>query len=124
MQDHPTHGAEILSHFSEFKNSVDIVRHHHERWDGNGYPAGLKGDAIPLGARILAVADAYDAMTEDRPYRPGMSAVEAVTRLKDGMGTQFDPKICATFIQMLIEDGTYVPPEIAPPLRVVTRGVG
>jgi hypothetical protein len=120
MQEHPAIGAKILSSYSAFQGSVAIVRHHHERWDGKGYPDGLKGDDIPIGSRIVAVVDSFDAMTADRPYRQGMSVTAAVERLKDGMGTQFDPKICAAFIQMLIEDGVYTPPDAAPHLHLVT----
>jgi hypothetical protein len=120
MEEHPKIGADILSSYSAFEGSVDIVRHHHERWDGNGYPDRLKGEQIPIGSRIISVADAFDSMTADRPYRRGMSVDDAVERLKAGMGSQFDPLVCATFIQMLIEDGMYVPPEPAPDLRIVT----
>lgn len=121
MEEHPVIGADILSSYSAFQSSVDIVRHHHERWDGKGYPDGIKGEAIPIGSRIIAVVDAFDAMTEDRPYRKGMSPKVAVDRLKDAMGAQFDAKICAAYIQLLIEDGIYVPPEQAPTLRLVPK---
>jgi HD-GYP domain-containing protein (c-di-GMP phosphodiesterase class II) len=77
------------------------VRHTHERWDGGGYPDGLAGDAIPLGARIIAVVDAYEAMTSERPYRKGMSLTEALTRLQDGAGTHFDPDVVAAFVDMV-----------------------
>jgi hypothetical protein len=109
MQEHPAIGADMLASFSAFDKSVAYVRHHHERWDGKGYPDRLKGEDIPIGARIIAVVDSYDAMTADRPYRKAMSSQEAVKRLKDAMGTQFDPRICATWVQLLIEDGTYIP---------------
>ncbi|PZS09452.1 MAG: hypothetical protein DLM70_01620, partial [Chloroflexi bacterium] len=113
MKNHTTMGAGILESYSAFKGSVAIVKHHHERWDGNGYPDGLKAEEIPIGARIIGVVDAFDAMTEDRPYRDGMSADEAVRRLKQGIGSQFDPRICGAFIQLLIEQGIYEP-EIEP----------
>jgi HD-GYP domain-containing protein (c-di-GMP phosphodiesterase class II) len=96
------------------------VKHHHERWDGKGYPAGLKGEEIPLGSRIISIVDAFDSMTADRPYRRGMSVEEAVERLKAGIGSQFDPVICAAFIQTLIDQGTYVPSEPVPDLHIVT----
>jgi putative nucleotidyltransferase with HDIG domain len=114
MRKHPVIGAEILDSYSMFKSSVSIVRHHHERWDGKGYPEGLSGDHIPLGARIIAVADSFDAMTADRPYRKGLSVDDAVERLKAGMGTQYDPKLCAIFIQILMEEGIYTPSEAVP----------
>lgn len=119
IEEHPVIGADILASYSGFRESLTFVRHHHERWDGRGYPDGLKGEEIPLGARIITVADSYDAMTSDRPYRTGMSVEEAVDRLKDGMGTQFDPTVTAKFIQILIEDGIYTPPQPVPDLRVV-----
>lgn len=119
IEEHPVIGADILSSYSGFRESLAFVRHHHERWDGRGYPDGLRGDDIPLGARIITVADSFDAMTSDRPYRRGMSVEEAVGRLKDGMGTQFDPTVTAKFIQILIEDGVYEPQEPAPDLRVL-----
>ncbi len=124
IEDHPVIGADILSSYSGFRESLAFVRHHHERWDGRGYPDGLRGEEIPLGARIITVADSFDAMTSDRPYRRGMSVEEAVTRLKDGMGTQFDPTVTAKFIQILIEDGAYAPPEPGPDLRVLRMETG
>ena len=119
MQEHPVIGANILSSYSAFQGSVDIVRHHHERWDGKGYPDGLKGGEIPLGSRIISVVDSYDAMTTDRPYRKGMSVDIAVERLKAGMATQFDTRVCAQFIDLLEKDGTYVPSQRAPVLHLV-----
>lgn len=124
MQDHPTIGANILSSYSAFQGSIEIVKHHHERWDGRGYPNGLKGDEIPIGSRIITVVDAFDSMTADRPYRRGMTIDDAVKRLKDSMGTQFDPRVSAAFIQLLIEQGTYVPMDsTGPDLRIVARDV-
>jgi hypothetical protein len=119
MEEHPVIGANMLASYSAFDNSVAFVRHHHERWDGRGYPDGLKGEDIPLGSRIIAVVDSFDAMTADRPYRKALGVDEAVERLKSGMGTQFDPRICATWIQFLIEDGTYIPAETPPHLHLV-----
>ena len=124
MEEHPVIGAEILASFSAFQGSVDIVKHHHERWDGSGYPDRIKGDAIPLGARIISVVDAFDAMTADRLYRRGMTTDDAVERLKNGIGSQFDPTVCATFIQVLIEQGIYLPPERTPELRLVPAEAG
>jgi HD-GYP domain-containing protein (c-di-GMP phosphodiesterase class II) len=125
MQDHPNIGANILASYSAFQGSVLIVKHHHERWDGRGYPNGLKGEEIPIGSRIITVVDSFDSMVADRPYRRGMSVDDAVKRLKDGMGTQFDPRVSATFIQRLIEQGAYTPFEsTGPDLRIVTRDAG
>jgi putative nucleotidyltransferase with HDIG domain len=124
MEEHPMIGATILESYSSFRESVDIVRHHHERWDGKGYPDGLKGEAIPIGSRIITVVDAFDAMTSDRPYRRGMSVEEAVERLKSGMGSQFDPRTCACFIQVLIEQGTFVPSDQAVTLHLVGQEAG
>jgi hypothetical protein len=124
MEEHPVIGASILASYSSFKESVAIVRHHHERWDGKGYPDGLSGEAIPIGSRIITVVDSFDAMTSDRPYRKGMSVREAVDRLKDGMGSQFDPRVCAGFLQLLIDDGLYVPHEPIMNLRLVGKEAG
>jgi HD-GYP domain-containing protein (c-di-GMP phosphodiesterase class II) len=73
------------------------VRHHQEAWDGSGYPDGLKGEAIPLGARVLAVVDTFGAITEARPYRPARTPAEAVAEIKRCAGTQFDPRVVAAF---------------------------
>lgn len=119
MSHHPEIGATILQSYTAFEGAVDIVRYHHERWDGSGYPQGLKGEEIPIGARILSVVDAFDAMTADRPYRRGAPVDEAVEMLKRGIGSQFDPTVCALFIQTLIDDGVYTPPVFTRELRVV-----
>lgn len=98
---HPAEGARILAPVRRLHPVVPIVRHHQERWDGTGYPAGLAGEAIPLGARILAVVDAYVAMTDDRPYRAARSHDDAVAELRRCAGTQFDPRIVAVFCKLL-----------------------
>jgi HD-GYP domain-containing protein (c-di-GMP phosphodiesterase class II) len=82
------------------------VELHHENWDGTGYPLGLSKDQVPLAARIVHVADAYDAMTSDRPYRRGMSSEEAVRALKNNAGTQFDPLIVTVFSKWVEKGGT------------------
>ena len=94
---HPDTGCGILSNIEELSDLADIIRHHHERMDGSGYPSGLSGDDIPLLSRILAVADAFDAMTSDRPYRPAMSDSEAFRRLRAGAGAQFDAGVVDIF---------------------------
>ena len=101
MRRHPEIGARILGRYQLYREGADCVLHHHERYDGTGYPRGLRGEEIPLGARILAVADAYEAMTSDRPYRRALSAEKAKEELKLGMGTQFDPTVVAAFLKIL-----------------------
>jgi HD-GYP domain-containing protein (c-di-GMP phosphodiesterase class II) len=80
-----------------------VLRHHHERMDGSGYPDGLRGDAIPLGARVVAVADVYDALTSDRPYRRAMSAADARRHLETAAGTTLDENVVAVFLGLLRE---------------------
>lgn len=98
MQLHPGHGATVIAKFRAFESGHPLVRHHHERWDGRGYPDKLAGEDIPLGARILAVADTFDALTSDRPYRAGMSVERALAILREGAGTQWDPRIVAAMV--------------------------
>jgi len=91
-------GAVIVGAVPGFEETLDGVRHHHERWDGNGYPRGLQGEAIPLMARVMAVADAFSAMTTDRPYRKGMSEDIALAILEAGSGSQWDPECVGVFV--------------------------
>jgi putative nucleotidyltransferase with HDIG domain len=98
MRQHPEVGSAMLAHFSLFREVAGFVRGHHERWDGQGYPDGLFGENIPLEARIIAVVDSYDAMTTTRPYRIALPHEEAVRRLREGAGRQWDPRVVATFI--------------------------
>jgi putative nucleotidyltransferase with HDIG domain len=100
MRAHAELGAELLARHGFCSEVVRIVRHHHERWDGGGYPAGLAGRQIPIGARVLAVVDGFDAMTSDRPYRAALRLNEAVYRLHDGSGTQFDPEVVEAFLRL------------------------
>ena len=97
---HPELGARILEH-ANLRDVASWVLSHHERLDGCGYPRELAGDAIPLEGRILAVADAYEAMTADRPYRRALSAAEARAELRRGTGTQFDPAVVTAFERVL-----------------------
>jgi len=97
IEQHAAIGAEIVSRLEAYKQSVDTIRHHHERWDGSGYPDGLEGERIPLGARIIAVADAFDAMTSDRVYRAALPVDVAFAELAKGRGSQFDPQIVDLF---------------------------
>jgi HD-GYP domain-containing protein (c-di-GMP phosphodiesterase class II) len=93
IQAHPASGAEILEVVPLLTPAVDVVGGHHERYDGSGYPLGLKGPDIPVVARIFAVVDALDAMTHDRPYRPARPLLEALAVLREESGKQFDPRV-------------------------------
>jgi ribonuclease P protein subunit RPR2 len=97
MQQHPMVGWEILRDVGFLGEAKDVVRSHHERWDGGGYPDGLAGEDIPVAARVFAVADTLDALTTDRPYRPGRSFEEARIIVEEATGTQFDPTAAAAF---------------------------
>jgi HD-GYP domain-containing protein (c-di-GMP phosphodiesterase class II) len=97
---HPVAGARMLAGVASVKHALGCILHHHERWDGNGYPHGLAGDEIPYEARIIAVADAYDAMTSDRPYRAAMSRDDARAEIERCSGTQFDPQIAGAFLAL------------------------
>ncbi len=99
IKQHPCLGANMITDVSFLEEARNLVLHHHERYDGLGYPDGLSGEAIPLGARLLAVADAFDSMTSDRSYRPAMSAEDAVNELYNNIGTQF----CPVAVQALAE---------------------
>jgi len=104
MKRHTLHGEEILKPLSELRDSLDGVKYHHERYDGKGYPEGLKGEEIPLIAAIICVADTLDAMTTDRPYRKGFSKAAAVLEIKNNIGTQFHPVPAKALIE-LFEEG-------------------
>lgn len=104
LRSHTEKGYEIANSNNELKGIADEIRHHHERWDGKGYPDGLSRESIPLLSRVIAVVDAYDAMTNDRSYRPAMSPADAMSELKRCAGTQFDPFIVSEFLQMLKEN--------------------
>jgi HD-GYP domain-containing protein (c-di-GMP phosphodiesterase class II) len=104
MRAHPAIGAQIVEPIRFLRGAVEIVRTHHERWDGAGYPAGLAGERIPLAARVFAIADSFDAMTSDRPYRSALSFEEALDEIRRGAGSQFDPTVARVFFGM-VEDG-------------------
>lgn len=103
MKRHPEAGYRIASTIPELAGVADYILAHHERWDGTGYPAGLAGEAIPLAARIMSVADAYDAMTSNRPYRKALTEQEAREELRVNAGSQFDPAIVRLFLDYLQE---------------------
>jgi len=104
MKRHPVIGAEILAPLEFMGPALPIVLHEHEHWDGSGYPDGLAGERIPLGARVILVCDAFDAMTTDRPYRSALPHEEATSRLRAGAGGQFDPAVVEVFLQTLHAD--------------------
>jgi len=103
MRQHPALGANVVSRFAAYRHGADIVRYHHEAWDGSGYPDGLAGEQIPLGSRIIAVADTFDALTTSRPYREGLSVDTAIEILERGAGSQWDPRVVAAMTGYLRE---------------------
>jgi putative nucleotidyltransferase with HDIG domain len=111
MREHAARGAEIVSRISSLKGCVPAIRHHHERWDGLGYPDGLSGKEIPIEAAIIAIADAWDAMTTDRPYAAALSMEEATMQLYAAKGKQFNPAVVDAFASVARQR----PSEILPP---------
>ncbi len=101
MKKHPETGAKILANYSFYEDGVNEVLHHHESWDGTGYPTGLTEENIPLGARIIAVADSFDAMTTDRPYRKGMPIIKALSILNDRRNIQWDARVVDAFLRVM-----------------------
>ncbi len=108
MRSHPEVGAKLISRFPDFSAGRDIVLHHHERFDGKGYPEGLAGEQIPLGARVVAVADTFDAMTSNRSYRQALPIEVVFAELERGRATQFDPRALDVFLVILREHPEYV----------------
>ncbi len=100
MRQHPLIGAQIIAPFEFLASGAQAIRHHHERWDGSGYPDGLAGEAIPLGARIVAVADVYDALTSTRPYRSAMSAAEAQEYLLAEADRTLDQQLVTALVRL------------------------
>jgi putative nucleotidyltransferase with HDIG domain len=100
LEQHPVLGEEILGRVKDMKELAEIVGSHHERYDGNGYPYGRKGEEIPLAGRILGVADALDAMLSDRPYRPAMNLLQALVEIRGNAGTQFDPNVVEALLRV------------------------
>ncbi|MCX5712560.1 MAG: diguanylate cyclase, partial [Candidatus Omnitrophica bacterium] len=101
IKKHPQIGAEIIRPVQSLHNVIPLVLYHHERWDGKGYPAGLKAEEIPVGARIIALADVYEALVSDRPYRKAFSKAKALRIIKENSGSQFDPNIVDIFLRIL-----------------------
>jgi GAF domain-containing protein len=104
MRSHSSTGSQLLGRIPFLEDAIPLVRHHHESWDGRGYPSGLKGKRIPLGSRVIAVADTYDAMTTDRPYRAALPPDRAYEEIVSRAGLQFDPEVVAAFVGAF-EDG-------------------
>lgn len=101
IQQHPSRGEKILQHLHFLDHARMIIRSHHERYDGKGYPDGLAGEEIPLGARVLAIADAFDAMISDRSYRSALTIDQSLAELEAGAGSQFDPRLVQLFTRMV-----------------------
>lgn len=119
IETHPDRGADMLLRYPGFGRGVDMIRFHHEAWDGTGYPRGLKGTAIPFGARVIAVADSFDAMTSDRPYRKGMPVHRAALEMQNGRGAQWDAECVDAFLSILPEIDLLTINGV-PPLRLIT----
>jgi len=119
MRTHPEIGARILADMEFLGDAVEIVRSHHERWSGDGYPEGLEGEDIPLGARIFSVCDAFDAMTSERPYRGALPFEHAVEEILTGSGSQFDPEVVKAFADLATDL-----PTLRPGLRPRDRSTG
>jgi putative nucleotidyltransferase with HDIG domain len=103
IREHPKAGVRLILRVAALREAIPYVLYHHERWDGSGYPSGKAGEEIPLEARVLAVADAFDAMTSDRPYRPALERDEAVAEVARCAGTQFDPEVVQVFLDLFAE---------------------
>ncbi|MGZ8630892.1 MAG: HD-GYP domain-containing protein [Actinomycetota bacterium] len=119
MREHPTIGAQIVSPIRFLAGAIEIVQSHHERWDGEGYPSGLRGERIPLAARVFAIADSFDAMTSDRPYRAAMPAERALEEIRQGAGTQFDPSVVRAFLDLVDEGGLELWPDASPAAHAI-----
>jgi HD-GYP domain-containing protein (c-di-GMP phosphodiesterase class II) len=113
MRLHPETGYSVLMNMSDFEREAEIALGHHERYDGSGYPRGLRGDAIPFRARLFAVIDAFDVITSDRPYRRARSYSEAAAEIAAGAGTQFDPQIVDAFLAIPPDEWAGIAGEVA-----------
>jgi putative nucleotidyltransferase with HDIG domain len=117
IRKHPKKGADILLEFPSLEQARKIILHHHERYDGKGYPEGLRGNDIPIGARLVAVADAFDTMTTDHSYRRMLSVQEAMRELIEGKCTQFCPVATKALIDALLKKRD-LPPKVVPPTEL------
>jgi ribonuclease P protein subunit RPR2 len=115
MRRHPEEGVRILAEIPFLDRALDVVRHHHERWDGGGYPDALRGEEIPLWARIFSVVDALDAITAERPYRPARSYESALDEIRTHSGTQFDPAVVEALERL---DPARIQPLLEPPQQL------
>jgi HD-GYP domain-containing protein (c-di-GMP phosphodiesterase class II) len=120
IEQHPLYGVEILSELTFIKEGLPVILHHHERYDGRGYPYGLKKEKIPLEARIAALTDAFDAMTSARPYRSALPLAKVVEQIRENSGTQFDPYLAKAFLKILGESNPAV--DLLSAIRIGTRG--
>jgi HD-GYP domain-containing protein (c-di-GMP phosphodiesterase class II) len=102
MRQHPVYAYELLSPIAYLRPALDIPYYHHERWDGLGYPCGLKGEEIPLAARLFAVVDVYDALISDRPYRPAWPKEAAQFYLREQAEKYFDPRVVEVFLELVV----------------------
>ena len=109
MKQHPTAALRILGQIRSLTDVTPSIVHHHEHFDGSGYPDGLAGEKIPIASRILLVTDAFDAMTNDRSYRKAMPVKAAVEELTHNKGGQFDPAVVDAFLRVLVRDGAHQP---------------
>ena len=121
MERHPVIGARILIGCDVHPFYVETVLYHHEAWDGRGYPTGLKGEEIPLSARILTIADVYDVLTSQRPYKEALSKDEARERLLLGSATSFDPMIVRAFVNLLDAQTNFTLPQRICALPATTK---
>jgi HD-GYP domain-containing protein (c-di-GMP phosphodiesterase class II) len=101
IQQHPQHAYDMLKHIDYLQAALEIPYCHHEKWDGTGYPRGLKGEEIPIAARLFAIVDVYDALVSDRPYRKAVLREEVIAYLKSQSGTHFDPAVVDLFLKVL-----------------------
>jgi putative nucleotidyltransferase with HDIG domain len=124
MKEHPADGEKLVANVSQLHDVLPAVRHHHERWDGAGYPDGIKGEAIPLMARVLAIADTIDAMTSDRSYRRGLTVDEVRAEVERCAGSQFDPAIVSKLLSGPHWNALFAPVESEPATRFGLRLVG
>ncbi len=107
IKQHPASGSQIVEGIENSERMSAAIRHHHERWDGTGYPDGLKAESIPLLARILALADAFDSMYAGRPYKDSLSMTQVLAEVQQTSGTQFDPNVAAVFVRGLSADPAF-----------------